>query len=55
MFVKHLECQADNMKLELREVHAGGNTVEVFRILMVFKAIKIHKITEEEKSSRTQP
>lgn len=34
----------------LREVEAGGNNMEVFRILMVFKAVKIYKITEEEKS-----
>ena len=37
------------MKLKFRNVNTEGNNLEVTRILMVFRAIELYKITLEEK------
>ena len=37
------------MRLKFRNVNTEGNNLEVTRTLMVFKAVKLYKITWEEK------
>ena len=33
------------MRLEFREVSAGGSNLEVVKILIAFKAVELYKIT----------